>query len=160
MTAAANVVVAAGQNGPVMGQRGIVAHQAHRVGIGFGPVVLLLHRDGGGRLGVGLGLRGVGGIFVLLGVVPNYGGSGTPASAATTAASTTTTAAVSTSAAAGHACIVSGCDGGSARAMAAGRLLAARFLRLRHSPRSPQPFEPPNSPLFGETFPFFLSRLL
>ena len=117
VTAAANVVVTAGQNGPMMRQRGIVAHQAHRVGVRLGSVVVFLHRDGGGRFGLGWRSRGVGGIFVLLGVVPNYRGSGTPASAATAAAAAAT--AVSSSATAGHASL--------SQQQVVGRLLAARF---------------------------------
>ena len=100
MTAPANVVVSARQNGPMMGQRGIVAHQAHRVGIGFGTVVVgVLNGDGGGWLGL-VGLGGVGGVFGF-GAVPNYCCAGAAASAASTAAATTT-AAISTSATAGH----------------------------------------------------------
>ena len=102
MTAPANVVVSARQNGPMMGQRGIVAHQAHRVGIGFGTIVGVgvLDGDGGGWLGL-VGLGGVlGGVFGF-GIVPNYRGAGTAASAASTAAATTT-AAISTSATTGH----------------------------------------------------------
>ena len=98
MTRAANVVVAARQNGPMMRQRGIVTHQTHRVGIGFGTVVVL-NGDGGGWLGL-VGLRGVGGILGF-GIVPNYRGAGTAASA-TTAAVTATATAIPSSTAAGH----------------------------------------------------------
>ena len=100
MTAPANVVVSARQNGPMMGQRGIVAHQTHRVGIGFGTVVVgVLNGDGGGWLGL-VALGGVlGGIFGF-GIVPNYRGAGTAASAAS--AATTSATAVSASATAGH----------------------------------------------------------
>ena len=103
MTAPANVVVSARQNGPMMGQRGIIAHQAHRVGIGFGTIVGVgvLDGDGGGWLGL-VGLGGVlGGIFGF-GIVPNYRGAGTAASAASTSTATAT-ASISTSAATGHA---------------------------------------------------------
>ena len=102
MTAPANVVVAAGQNGPMMRQRGIVAHQAHRVGIGFGAVVVgVLHGDGGGGLGL-VGLGGVlGGIFGF-GVVPDYRGAGAAASAATATTNTAAAASISASATAGH----------------------------------------------------------
>ena len=104
MTAPANVVVSARQNGPMMGQRGIIAHQAHRVGIGFGTIVGVgvLDGDGGGWLGL-VGLGGVLGGGFGFGIVPNYRGAGTAASTASTAAATaTTTAAISTSATAGH----------------------------------------------------------
>ena len=129
MTRAANVVVSAGQNGPMMRKRGIVTHQTHRVRIGFGTVVVIFNGDGGGWLGL-VGLGGVGGVFGF-GVVPNYRGAGTAASAASTAA-------ISASATAGHGCIVSMCwliewrvssccyDGRSSR----GRSFC--FVRLRH----------------------------
>lgn len=99
MTRTANVVVSARQNGPVMGQRGVVAHQAHRVRIGLGTVGIFFHRDGGGWRGVGLSLGGVGrSLLPVFRIVPNYRCAGTTASAATAAT------AVSAPTTAGHAC--------------------------------------------------------
>ena len=136
MTAPANVVVSARQNGPMMGQRGIVAHQTHRVGIGFGTVVVgVLNGDGGGWLGL-VGLGGVGGVFGF-GAVPNYRGAGTAASASTAATTAATaTASISTSAATWHRLDRCMCVREGQLVLEAGRLLAARFT----ASFSPQPF--------------------
>ena len=105
MTRTANVVVSARQNGPMMGQRGVVAHQAHRVRIGLGTAGIFFHRDGGGWRGVGLSLGGVGrSLLPVFRIVPNYRCAGTTASAATAAATAATATAVSAPTTAGHAC--------------------------------------------------------